>query len=503
MVHLVFNTSSRRIKPAVAGSIPAPSAIYNPIIPIMNELQQKLSALPGVDKLLEHYEILDLLNQFPSRMVKAIIRNTLAEARETIKQETPVTTEDLIAQIVQVCGKNFQASLKPVVNATGILIHTNLGRAPLGRDILEESMDILEAYNNLEFDLDKGKRGSRYKHVSSLICRITGAESALVVNNNAAALMLILRTFAKNMEVIVSRSELIEIGGSFRLPDIMAASDCKMIEVGTTNKTRIDDYANHITEQTNLLLKAHWSNFIIKGFTEEVGLEQLALLGKERGILTMLDLGSGLPDNRIHPLLKSELDIRTALNSGIDLICFSGDKLFNGPQAGIILGSKDLIDILKKEQMTRALRVSKTTLAILEATCKRYLKSDLEALDLPFYRLLNRSQDELYLMAEKLKKCIEASNLPCEIIPSEGKVGGGSLPEAIIPSFSVELAKAVKKPDQENLFKSIMQANKPVVGNLIKGRLSFNLLSLFENDFQTIENALSWALELSKNKQDL
>ncbi len=457
----------------------------------MSDHHAKLSTIPGVDTLIEVEAIRNLLDKHPSRLVKSIIREQLDEAREQIKAGHEVSTQGLIDAIVAVCSNTFKPSLKKVVNATGILIHTNLGRAPLGKEVLEEAWQVLEDYNNLEFDLDKGKRGSRYKHVSQLICKITGAESALVVNNNAAALMLILRTFAKNREVIVSRSELIEIGGSFRLPDIMAASDCKMVEVGTTNKTRLSDYAHHITDDTALLLKAHWSNFIIKGFTEEVRPDELATLGKERGILSMLDLGSGLPDNRIHPLLQSELDIRTALNSNVDLVCFSGDKLFNGPQAGIILGSESLINRLKKEQMTRALRVGKTTLALLETVCKRHLKSDNQSLDLPIYRKLNRSKQEFLELGEKLLRLLEGIGLEGEVIPSEGRFGGGALPETIIPSYSVELSKPAKKAHHEKLHFGLMKHPRPIVSSLIKGRLSFNLLSLNEHDLEPLVQSLS------------
>jgi L-seryl-tRNA(Ser) seleniumtransferase len=314
-----------------------------------------LKQLPSIDKILLLKEVKELAQKYTEEQIKFVIRKTIALFRLEAKKTQKVPTMDII--IDKICY-NLQEmntkKLRNVLNATGVIVHTNLGRSPFSKEIIDEVSTILKGYSNLEFDLHKGSRGSRDSHLTQLLTFLTGAEDVLVVNNNAAALMLILRTFAKDKEVIVSRGELIEIGGSFRLPDIMAASDCKMKEVGTTNKTKIHDYENAINKNTSMLFKAHTSNYVIQGFTHETKLTELVKLGKKKKLPVYYDMGSGLLRKTSVEAFKNEPDVKKTLETGIDIVSFSGDKLIGGPQAGIIAGKKEFISILKKEPMVRA-----------------------------------------------------------------------------------------------------------------------------------------------------
>lgn len=463
-----------------------------------------LRTIPGLDRVLEFPEIKELLRQYPSSLVKEIIRSELAIIRHELLQGASFAPVDSIIRSVSArLEKVAQPSLKKVINATGVIIHTNLGRAPYGREILTEVVDVLSGYNNLEFNLQTGIRGSRYDHVVNLLCTITGAEDALVVNNNAAALLLILRTFARRKEVLISRGELIEIGGSFRLPSIMQSSDCKMVEVGTTNKTRISDYADKVSPKTRIILKAHHSNFVIKGFVESVEHTELASFARENGLISVFDLGNGLINQAIHPLFNQEQDAKSAIQSGVDLVCFSGDKLLGGPQAGIILGSKKLIGILKKEQITRALRVDKITLALLEAVCKRYLAPDLSP-DLQLFKFLARDEAELMRLAGLMQQAFDAQGIITTVISSEGRFGGGTMPEAVIASKAIQLNfKASGLPQKEAAefvhFQCMLE--KPaLVGLLIKGNLSFNILTIFEDEIPALVNTVARAIALFKTQ---
>jgi L-seryl-tRNA(Ser) seleniumtransferase len=313
----------------------------------MNAGAKSFRDLPGVDTLLHSSEIKPLLERHSHELVVYAIHQVLNKCREQIEAGLPSPVMNHIACLVKKEIETIaQPGLKRVINATGVIIHTNLGRAPVAPEILEEAHSLLGGYSNLEFDLNTGKRGSRYSHLTPLLRYLTGAEDILVVNNNAAAVMLILHNMAFRKEVIISRSELIEIGGSFRMPEIMKASGCKMVEVGTTNKTRIDDYAKAISPKTALLFKAHWSNYVIRGFTQQCTLEELVSLGKSTGIPVVYDMGSGLLRRTGIGFLNNEPDVAQTLASGIDLVTFSGDKLLGGPQAGIIAGKKPLIERL-------------------------------------------------------------------------------------------------------------------------------------------------------------
>lgn len=460
-----------------------------------------LRNVPGLDRVLEWEEIKSFLAAYPTELIKNLIRAELELIRHDLMRGDKFDVKARIISLIQARIPGItEASLKKVINATGIIVHTNLGRAPFGKEILREIEPVLTGYNNLEFNLETGNRGSRYDHLVHLMCTLTGAEDVLVVNNNAAALLLILRCFARKKEVMVSRGELIEIGGSFRVPSIMQASDCKMIEVGTTNKTRLSDYREHLTAKTAILLKTHPSNFVMQGFTESVEFDEIARFARESGIISVFDLGNGLINKNIHPLFKNETDVKDALDAGIDLVCFSGDKLLGGPQAGIILGSKALISKLKKEQITRALRVDKVTLALLEAIIKRYLIKLDQIPDIQTYNFISRSEEELARLAGRLQDELRKHHVESQLINQDGRFGGGTMPAAVIPSKAVQInfkaSGFAQKELPEFVYLSAMQASPAVAGLLIKGQLSFNLLAIFEDDIPQVAQAVAQSIEV-------
>jgi L-seryl-tRNA(Ser) seleniumtransferase len=451
----------------------------------MDNQQSEYKKIPAVDKLLTNKEIIELISNYNIDLVKFSIRNCIDNYREIVKTGKSLPSiEETIQKIIHSTKKIADKSLKAVVNANGVIIHTNLGRAPFGQELLNQINNTLKGYNNLEFDLDKATRGHRDSHARKLLQFLTGAEDALVVNNNAAAVMFLLRTFAKNKEVIISRGELIEIGGSFRIPDIMAASDCKMVEVGATNKTKLSDYENNITKDTALIFKTHTSNYVIKGFTKEASLEELVALGKKHNIPVIYDIGSGLLRKVDNEALKSEPDVKQALATGIDLICFSGDKLLGGPQAGIIAGKKKYIEILRKEPLMRALRVSKTTLAILETSCQYYL-NDKELFEKNLiFKTLKRTIEEKHDIAKKLQNELLKYKIKSEITESKGQYGGGTLPEHELDSFAVRLMFEGKKNNSEKaekLYRKLLTSDNPVLGILKQGNIYFDVLTVFDD----------------------
>jgi L-seryl-tRNA(Ser) seleniumtransferase len=452
----------------------------------------ELRNLPGVDKLLLLPEIKEMISRHHEDLVKYAIRATLSHFRQqALESESMPELSAILEQIRFRVLKLTAKSLKNVINATGVVVHTNLGRVPYSDEIINEAFETLKGYNNLEFDLEKGERGSRNTHLSELLKYLTGAEDVLVVNNNAAALMLVLRSFSKGKEVIVSRGELIEIGGSFRLPDIMAASDCKMVEVGTTNKTRISDYEKAITSKTRLLLKAHQSNYSIQGFTEEASLRELVALGKKKNIPVMYDMGSGLLRKTSIKVLADEPDVRQTLACGVDMVSFSGDKLLGGAQSGIIAGKKEYIAKLKKEPLVRALRVGKTTLAFMEAALFSYLDDHTLLEKNLLFNMMSRTQEELATRAENLKKALTDQGIQSAVIKSKGQCGGGALPGKEIDSYAVridpELGSNRKKSEfAEKLHADLMHHHHPVVAILRKGDVYFDVLTLTDQQISKL-----------------
>lgn len=408
-----------------------------------------LKKIPSVDEILLHEDVQGLLSRFNREYVINLLRTAIDDIREELRSLQEEIERDSIKQeVIKRLQKRVEQSawgtLEKVINGTGVVLHTNLGRAPMGERALNYMSAMAANYNNLEMDLKRGERGSRYVHVEEILTRLTGAEAALVVNNNAAAVMLGLNTMARDREVIVSRGQLVEIGGAFRIPEVMKLSGAHLVEVGTTNKTYISDFAGAINEETALLFTAHTSNYKIVGFSEEVQLSELVKLGKERGIPVMQDLGSGILYNMKDWGLKDEPTVQECVASGVDIITFSGDKLLGGPQAGIIVGRKKYIEAMKKNQLTRALRVDKLTIAALEATLSEYLEGKPEE-TIPVIRMLCRSLEQLQHQAEELLNDLQnrIGSLPqvasLNLVELEDMVGGGAYPTYKIPGIGIDI----------------------------------------------------------------
>lgn len=403
-----------------------------------------LRSLPKVDELLNNNEIkphIDLIGREP--VVKAI-REAIDHLRQKILAGEDIdSVDDAVMKLIKgYLSKLETYSLKRVLNGTGIVLHTNLGRARLADIAVERVSQIAKNYSNLEYNLEEAKRGIRYSHVEDILKKITKAEDALIVNNNAAAVLLALSTLAKGREAIVSRGQLIEIGGSFRIPDVMELSGCYLKEVGTTNKTHIKDYKNAINENTAVLLKVHTSNYKILGFSEEVSTEDMVKIGNKNSIPVIEDLGSGMIIDASNFGLSYEPTVPEVISQGADVVTFSGDKLLGGPQAGIIVGKKEYIQKMKKNQLNRALRIDKMTLAALEATLKLYLDEKLAIENIPVMKMLSLSEEELKERANKLKDQLNASAtdlLKVEITRLSGQVGGGALPLDKTNSFGLAI----------------------------------------------------------------
>jgi L-seryl-tRNA(Ser) seleniumtransferase len=458
-----------------------------------------LRQLPSVNEILQLPQALQLTEQYGRPVVVYSIRKVLSRIRVSKKTggaKVELSNDKIIEQCKNVIESIVNSSLKPVVNATGIVLHTNIGRAPMGDQVLKEITPVITGYTNLEFDLDTAKRGHRGAHLTDLLTYLTGAEDAVVVNNNAAGIILTLQTLAKNKEVIISRGELIEIGGAFRIPDIMAVSGAKMVEVGTTNRTRLSDYEKAITSETALIFKAHKSNYTIEGFTEEVSIKDLASLAHKNKIPFIYDIGSGLLRKPSIPGLENEPDVRAALGDGADLVLFSGDKLLGGPQAGIVAGKGEFVSLLSRSPMMRALRVGKLIMAALSSACRHYLSDEELIKHNPIFNLFERSQQMRKELAEQLHSLLINKEIDCEIIDSFGHAGGGTLPELKMPSFAVAIknrGNSVKERElfAESVFHALLKRDKPVLGILREGRLLFDTFALFPDDIEIITVALS------------
>jgi L-seryl-tRNA(Ser) seleniumtransferase len=413
--------------------------LYSVVENYMNEKQKLLSGLPSVDEILKSTQGMELLHTYPRRFVLQGIRQGIDHKRTEILagRSTDLSAEVLVADIEHIIACLSAFSLKPLINATGVVIHTNLGRSTLSERVLENIRSVSESYSNLEYDIEQGKRGKRYTHIKRILREITGAEDALVVNNNAAAVLLCLNTFSKGKEVIVSRGELVEIGGSFRMPDVMASSGAILREVGTTNKTHLHDYENAITEHTSLILKIHRSNFRVVGFTDEVSIEDLVSLGRKHHIPVMFDLGSGcLIDLRPYGLYD-EPAVQEIVRTGVDLTTFSGDKLLGGPQGGVIVGGKEHIEKIQKNPITRAVRIDKLTLAGFEATLMEYLDEEKAITSIPTLRMLLQKPQEIRVRANKIARRLkkEINNANIRVMADSSRAGGGALPERDLPTF--------------------------------------------------------------------
>ncbi len=407
-----------------------------------------LRNIPAIDELLEMVPIQAQVHLFNREFLIANLRQAVAEIRQELRSNgEQCSKEELTARISahlnELLSQSSRGTLQRVLNGTGVVLHTNLGRAPLGQRALNYLLDMARDYNNLEFDLESGERGSRYCHVEEILVKLTGAEAGLVVNNNAAAVLLGLHTIGQGREVIVSRGQLIEIGGAFRIPDVMKQSGAKLVEVGTTNRTYISDYADAINENTALLFSAHTSNYKVVGFSADVQLAELVNLGKNRDIPVMQDLGSGILTDLSAWGMQEEPTVQASVASGADLITFSGDKLLGGPQAGIIVGRGSYIRAMKQNQLTRALRVDKMTIAALEGTLLEYLCGD-PIHNIPVLKMLTAKPVELAERAELLQKALQQAfpedwMVSVQTVETEDMVGGGAYPTHRIPGYGVQL----------------------------------------------------------------
>lgn len=465
----------------------------------MDELRKEmLKKLPKIDEVLLILEKLNIYDLAPRNIVKEICRKIVQDTRDKIvnsKKKIPSESfpdAEAVAKEVEKSVRDlYRYSLRRVVNATGVILHTNLGRAPLCPEALQRIADVGKGYSNLEFDLTKGERGQRYDHVSSLICALTGAEDALIVNNNAAAVLLVLNTLAENKEAIVSRGELIEIGGEFRIPEIMQKSSSILREVGTTNRTRLGDYEKAINTGTGLILKVHTSNFRIVGFTEEADIESLVALGKSRGIPVMDDLGSGCLIDLDQYGLQHEPTVRETLATGCDVVTFSGDKLLGGPQAGIIVGKKEALAKIKKNPLNRALRIDKFTLAALEATLMHYLNPVSAVNKLRALKALTEPLATVKKRAEKLIEKFQKENfdaLKLTLHEDFAAAGGGSLPTEQIPTVLVGVKN--KNMPASKMEEKLRMIEVPVIIRVDKDEILFDMRTVADDEFPFITEGM-------------
>jgi L-seryl-tRNA(Ser) seleniumtransferase len=452
-----------------------------------------LRRLPQVDELLRRPELAPAINPLPRALAAAVVRRVLAEQRHLINTTPPealpaeLDEAALLHALREALLAAAQPSLRRVVNATGVVIHTNLGRSPLGEACLSQLVEVASRYNTLEYDLAQGLRGSRQDHLEGLLKELTGAQGALVVNNNAAGVFLTLNTLAKGQEVIISRGQLVEIGGSFRMPEIMAASGAILREVGTTNKTYLQDFEKAITSETAVLLKVHPSNFRITGFTHEVTLSEMVELGRRYNLFVVEDLGSGCLVDLSKYGLEKEPTVQETLKAGADLVLFSGDKLLGGPQGGLVLGNKEVVEALRKNPLTRALRPDKMTLTALEGTLRLYLEEPRALADIPTLRMLTRPVAELdrqaRALARRLRRRFE-SRLQVQVVSSEGRAGGGSLPQTPLPSRALALTVPTLAPQE--LEARLRQASTPVIARVEHGVVLLDLRTLLPGDQEAL-----------------
>ena len=382
-------------------------------------------------------------------------------------------------------------SLRRVVNATGIILHTNLGRAPLCGDALKRIIDVSEGYSNLEFNLDEGKRGVRYDHVKEILCCVSGAEDAIIVNNNAAAVLLTLNTLSEGKEAIVSRGELIEIGGAFRIPEVMEKSGAILKEVGTTNRTHFSDYEDAVCGDTGLILKVHTSNFKVLGFTDEIGLDKLVELGEKKNVPVMNDLGSGCFVQLDKYGFEGEPTVQEVLKTGVDVVTFSGDKLLGGPQAGIILGKKTILDKIKKNPLNRALRIDKLTLAALEATMMHYLDLDRAVCGVRVLRSLTEPVADVEKRARRLLSLLEElslKDLTFSIMEEHSMAGGGSLPTQEIPTVVVAINSHSISPSR--LERKLRKLEVPIIARICEDKVLFDLRTITEEEIVFIKDGM-------------
>ena len=448
-----------------------------------------LKSIPKVDKFITHKAFEGLSTSLITKISKEVIGNL----REDILNNRVQNIDEniLVSKVLKEYETISTPSLQTLINATGIIVHTNLGRSLINKKSLEKAIQIATSYNNLEYDLNEGQRGERYSHIVKTLQNLTDCEDAIVVNNNASAVFLILNTFAKNKEVIVSRGELVEIGGSFRVPEVMSQSGAILKEIGTTNKTHLRDYENAINEKTSMLMKVHKSNYSIEGFTSEVDFEEIVKVAKENNIIDYYDMGSGhiidLPFN----LSSNEPSILEIMKYKPSLLSFSGDKLLGSVQAGIIIGKKELIEKIKKNQLLRMLRVDKITLSILEDTLNSYLKNELD--EIPTLKMLYTKIETLEQRALKLLEKVSDFCI-CEVIKTQTLIGGGTTPNKKIPSIALTIEHKDYKPNQ---IEKLLRKNN-LIARIENEKILLDFRTIQENEIEKIANILKKIFESAK-----
>ena len=443
--------------------------------------------LPNVNSILENDAVQEIVSLYKRDWVVELVRETIDQARETIsKGHACPTLPEIISTIKDRVALLTVQSPRRVINATGVIIHTNLGRSPLSDNAMEAALAASAGYSDLEFDLSSGRRGSRQSHLQSLLKEITGAEASLVVNNNASALLLGLSALADGKEVIVSRGEAVEIGGGFRIPDVMEQSGAVLIDVGTTNRTYVRDYANSLTPQTGVFLKAHASNFRVEGFTAEVSIGELVELGRANDIPVIHDVGSGALLDTDKYGLAHEPTPQESISAGAGLVMFSGDKLLGGPQAGIISGDRALVEKLSRHPLARAIRIDKISLASLTATLMHYLKGEAEA-KIPIWKMISAHPDQIRLRAQKWKESLQVD---AEIIESKSAVGGGSLPGETLNSWSLAIDSAGVLGGAQALVTRLRENVPPIIARIEGDKVLLDPRTVMENEEDLVVDAL-------------
>ena len=456
-----------------------------------SHMQDELRRLPSVEKILQRGEVQGPVEEKGRYVVVESVRRVLESARQDIANGQPcpplATLLDRVLTDVEATGR---PTLRKLINASGVIIHTNLGRAPLSKETIAAMELAAAGYSNLEYEVDTGQRGSRHTHAEQLLCQLTGAGGGLLVNNNAGAVLLVLTALARGKEVVISRGQLVEIGGGFRIPEVMAQGGVRLVEVGTTNRTRVEDYEEAIGEDTELLMHVHHSNFRVVGFTEEATLQELVDLAHQHALLVVDDLGSGALLDTAPFGLAHEPMVQESIDQGADLVCFSGDKLLGGPQAGIIVGRADLIASLRRHPLARALRVDKTTIAGIQATLLHYLKQEATE-KLPVWQMISLSLEDIQRRAESWAEWLGQLAIEAEFVPGLSTVGGGSLPGETLPTRLV----ALRIPSPDHLAQRLRRGEPPVVGRIEGGRLVLDPRTVLPGEEHELLSSLELALQ--------
>jgi len=459
------------------------------------EKKDLLQKIPAVDRLLNSPFLSEILPNYPRSLVLKAVHQVLAGVRNAIKSghgfEEPLSLDRISHLVTEKLVLLNQPSLKPLINATGVVVHTNLGRSILAERVLSKFKPLAGGYSNLEYDLQRGERGSRYSHVEGILKELTGAEAGTVVNNNAAAVLVALDTLARGREVVVSRGQLVEIGGSFRIPEVMKRGGARMVEVGTTNKTHLRDYEEVIGPDTALLLKVHKSNYHLIGFTEDVDTVELVTLAHKNNIAVMEDLGSGcFVDFSKYGLVK-EPTVQEVLGQGVDLVTFSGDKLLGGPQAGIILGRKPLVEAIRKNQLSRALRIDKLTLLALEETLRIYRDESAAIKEIPTLQMILAPYDHLKNKARRLRRMIgklDSPNFTLQLADGTSKVGGGALPLLVIPTCLLTLVPG--RLSANTMERKLRDCDPPIISRVERDQVLLDVRTVQESELKTLAGAI-------------